>query len=201
MKSLFTFKLAALAALTLASVACAQAVNDSPLTVTADYLLNALVQIATKEDLADDKRIGELLKIDFQMVRQEPRVTTSGEIALDSIALEPKNTRHLHPNSYFYYGVRSAPMRASTLALTFNSLEICIKVTDVYSVFIKHGSLNPLPRPGQVPPPPGTFYPPVKQDQPIHGYAFEGKKTSGSLIFANTNCLTGIQLSQPKANK
>ena len=193
-------KLAATVLASAASMACAQPASNDPQSVTTDYLLNTLVQIAVTEDLSDYKRIGGLLKIDFVMVQFEPRNTDEGEILVAAALSRSKSPGYLAPNGYLNYGVGSAPKRRSALSLTFNSPETCMKANDVYSAFVRHGSLNPRPAPSQVPPPPGTFYPPVKKDQPVYGYAFKGKQTSVLLTFAYTNCLTDIQFGQPAHN-
>lgn len=200
MKRFMKMKLAATVLLSAASMACAQPASSDPQSVTAEYLLNALVQIATQEDLSDEKRIGELLKIDIVMITEGPVEIRDGQSFSGATADTVKNPGYLTSTSNLYYRRWVAPERTGLLSLAFDSRNICMNVKDVYAMFIKHSALNQLPPPSQVPPPPGTFYPSVKKDQPVYGYAFRTKKMSGSLTFKYTNCLTDIQFEQPARN-
>ena len=200
MKQIWKSKLAIIPLVLATASACSQPAPARPETFTAEDLLNTLVQIAAQEDLSDDKRIGGLLGISFQMVNQIPRTTDDGKTVVYAIANKPLNPGYLAPNGYFNYGVRTAPKRTAALSLSFNNPATCLPVSDVYSAFIRHGSLNQLPPPTRLPPPPGTSYPPVIKDQPVYGYAFNGEKTSGSIYFKYTKCLSEIHFGQPSKN-
>ena len=197
----YQFKLALFALVIVSDSARAQSTSTTTGDVTPEYLLKVLVQIATQEDLSDEKRIGELLKIDIELIPEEPRVRDDGQISLGADAKEPFKPSYLWPShSSFDYRRWIAPKRSGMLSLVLNSSKVCLSVQDIYSALARFGRLKPFPAPGQVPPPPGTSYPPIKKDQPIYGYGFEGQKTSASLTFRYTKCLVDIQLVQPARN-
>ena len=192
------FKLVSIAVLVTASSACAQPTSTHTADITAESLLKILVQIATQEDLSDEKRIGELLKIDIELIPEEPRVRSDGQISVGAGAKEPSKPNYLWPgHSSFDYRRWIAPKRSGILSLVLNAPKTCISVQELSSAFIQHGTLNQRAQSLPPPPPPGTFYAPVVKQQPIYAYAFQGKKTSASFTFRFTNCLVDIQLVQP----
>jgi hypothetical protein len=71
MKRLRKFEVALLAVGIWGLTACAIATAPKA-PMTPDHLLNVLVQIATQEDLADEKRIGSLLGLDIVMIPEPP---------------------------------------------------------------------------------------------------------------------------------
>ena len=197
----YQFKLALFALVIVSGSACAQSTSTTTGDVTPEYLLKVLVQIATQEDLSDEKRIGELLKIDIELIPEEPKMGSDGLTYIGATAKEPPKPNYLLPgHSSFYYRRWPMPERSGLLSLGLNRPQFCLSIKDVYSALIQHGSLDQRPPPGLVPPPPGTFYPPVLKDQPVYSYSFKGKNTSASLDFRFTNCLTDIQLVQPARN-
>lgn len=198
MSNYLKFKLVSIAVLVTASSACAQTTNTNTDDVTAESLLKILVQIATQVDLSDEKRIGELLRINIELMPEEPRVRSDGQISIGADAKEPAKPSYLwQGHSSFDYRRWIAPKRAGMLSLVLNESKACISVQELYSAFILYGTLNQRAQSLPAPPPPGTFYAPVVKQQPIYAYAFQGKKTSASFTFRFTNCLIDIQLVQP----
>lgn len=203
MKRLRRFKVLLLAVATWGATACAAATTESPEPITPEYLLKTLVQIATQEDLVDEKRIGSLLRLDIVLQPRPPVEGKDGQmiVAADGRVSGPADFPYGIGMGRFSYAQVSSPRHGAYISIGIDRQKLCIHIKDVAEQFGKHGTLRPAAPPIEAPLPPGTVRPPRPNDQPLYGYWFTGEHSSASLNFGYSNCMSRIHIQQPRNEK
>lgn len=198
MKNLRKFKVALVAVGIWGLTACAKATAPKA-PMTSDHLLNVLVQIATQEDLADEKRIGDLLGLDIVMIPEPPFEMKDGRMATSSTGDISKNPGYLATQgSNFSYRHTTKPMRGARMSLGFAYEKNCINYKDVIEKFKKYGELKSSAPPLVTPLPNGATPAPANtKSQTTYGYGLKGTRSNVSLVFYYTECLTAIYINQP----
>jgi hypothetical protein len=202
MKRLRRFRIELLATGIWALTACATATAPKA-PITPEHLLQVLVQIATQEDLADEKRIGSLLGLDIVMIPEPPFEMKDGRMGKGATALYPNTTSYLSTwRDDFYYRHITSPVRRANFSLGFNHNNLCINYKDALAEFGKHGQVRPGTPPLVTPLPNGAQPAHLKPwAQPIYSYEYKGTLSAAALTFAYTECLISISINQPINDK
>jgi hypothetical protein len=179
-----------------AITACATAQPGEP--TTPDTVLKTLVQIATQEDLADEKRIGKLLGLDIVMLPEPPKDGRTGKYVPNGKAISSPDYI-LTTDAYFYYTNGDHDTVGATLNLTFDNRKLCINYKDAVTEFSKYSELKQYftmhPRL-----PPGTRRAPTEKPL-IPDYRFNTDKAGGILFSSFTDCLVAFYISKPTTVK
>jgi hypothetical protein len=185
----------------LAMTACATAQPGEP--TTPDAVLKTLVQIATQEDLADEKRIGSLLGLNIVMIPEPPLEMRDGRIGQGATAKVPENPGYfLTGGSSFYYRHWTLPYRSGLLSMSFDRSKFCMNYKDVLAAFRLHGEVRASAPPTAPHWHPGTALPPlVPKAQQAYAFSFTNDQSKVSLTFNYTECLTSIDIRKPNIVK
>jgi hypothetical protein len=168
--------------------------------ITPEYLLNALVRIATQEDLVDAKRIGSLLKLNIELQVRPAVQRGDGKtvISADGYVSSAAYSGGMHGLTYTQV---TSPAYGAKMSIGFDRRQICINIKDVVQQFERYGTLRPASPPTGTPPPLGDVYPQTPKDQPLYGYWFTGQHSAVSLYFRYSNCLVEAHIRQHRNEK
>jgi hypothetical protein len=183
-------------AICFASIGCAIAQSSEPM--TPEIMLKTLVQIATQEDLADEKRIGNLLGLDIVMIPEPPFEMKDGRMGQGATAKAPMNPGYLLTGgTNFYYRHSIFPNRSATFSLDFDKKQLCINYENVLAAFRLHGEVRASSPPTAPHWYPGTPFPPsIPKAQQIYAYSFKNSRSNVNLVLNYTECLTSISIWQ-----
>lgn len=187
----------------LGMVACPAAAIENTEPMTSEYMLKKLVQIAMQEDLVDEKRVGDLLKLDIVMIPESAFLMKDGRMEGGATSELPKDPGYLSGGrSYFYYRHITSPIRRAILSMNIDSRKLCINYKDVLAEFGKHGEVRPNAPPVESSVPVGTPSKPTQSKaQPFYSYSFKNERSEVVLTFAYAECLTRFYIHQPANDK
>ncbi len=179
-----------------------KASNELPINadgMDSQQLLKILTQITTQEDLVDEKRIGNLLKLHINLTPRPQVEGKDGQLIVSADGRVSPNGYHsgLHDLKY-RHATKPISAYGAYLSIGINRNETCIDIKDVNEVFGKLGGMRPIPPPMFAFPPPGTHYAPIAKEQPIYRYRYANQNSSVILEFRYTNCLLNFSITQPK---